>query len=95
MALKAANALKYRGVELKKAVPALASALQHSNEMVRLAIIEMLSDLGTDASPAVPALTAALKDKDAKVPRGRCHYHLRPCRRGRKGHPESCRVFGG
>jgi len=66
-AIQAAEEIRDRGKAEEALVRALAGAIKHPNEMVRLSVVGALSEIGADAAPAVPALTEALEDKDPLV----------------------------
>lgn len=51
-------------------VPALIAEIQHFNPTVRLSAFRSLSKLGSDARQALPDLTRALNDDDAKIREG-------------------------
>ena len=53
-AMKAAQELKKKDFPVKDLVPALAVAIKSPNEVVRLTVIEAISDRGPEAAPAVP-----------------------------------------
>ena len=67
IASQAAKRLSLKGTDSKHVISALAEAIKHPNEVVRLTVIEALSELGPDAGPAVPALSDALQDKDPMI----------------------------
>lgn|GEM_PF-7520 len=67
VAAQAARNIVSKAPASPEVVAALAQAIKHPNEMVRLTVIEALSEIGPDAAPAVPALAEALSDKDPLV----------------------------
>ena len=67
VAMQAAQEMKKKDFPAKDVVPALAHAMKHPNEVVRLTAIEALSDRGPEGALAVPALREALRDKDPLI----------------------------
>jgi HEAT repeat protein len=67
--LHAAAALGQMGRKARKAVPALAEALQDVDAHVRRMAALALGDVGPEAAAAVPALVEALNDSHAAVRR--------------------------
>jgi HEAT repeat protein len=66
--IRAAEEIKRLGAGAKAALPSLAQAIKHPNEVVRLTVIETLSELPKeDAAEVVPILSESLNDKDPMV----------------------------